>query len=218
MSSDVTRVEAEGGKRHVAELPGHCRPDLVTELRRVARAVDTARHGNHDRRARGARSLATSCARYFVSSYTERKPEEIADVRLVDDRAVGVPEDVDGRDVDDPRHGGVNGGVDHALGAGDVRIAHSRGLDGSDSHLVHGGCVDDEIASVERPGRNLAEIADHQLAAQLGQRAGPSGRGTSATTSLPRSRKSSARRPPRIPSHRNEDPHPMQPTRAPVLS
>ena len=148
-----------------------------------------------------ARSVASSCARYFVSSYVERKPDERSRiVRLVDDRAVGVPEDVHGRDVEDPRHGGADGGVDQTLGAGDVRLAHRRRLGRRDSNLVHGGCVDDEIASgpsdsVGIPPRSPTTSSQPRSASASAR---PGDR-TSATTSSPRWRKRPARRPPRNP-------------------
>ena len=61
---------------------------------------------------------------------------EVAAVRLVGDPAVRVAEDVDGRDVDDPRDAGRDRRIEDALRGADVGLVHRRPLGGRDADPV----------------------------------------------------------------------------------
>ena len=174
--------------------PGHRRGRTRARRRRARRTAacrrTPGRAGRRSRCGRPARRPATgmtmttgapsairrstsTCARHFVSSYQLRKPVgRVAPIRLVDDRAAGVAEDVDRRDVDDPRASGRHRGIEDRARRPDVRVLHRRPLGRGDPDPVRARAVDQRVRAVEAPAiaagsrRSLGDELDAQVASR----------------------------------------------------
>ena len=119
----------------------------------VARAVDLARQDGDDRRA-GARALQDDLVRPELRLVVPAH-EAVADVpavRLVDDLALRVAEDPDGRDVDDPGRLRGLGGVEEARRRPDVRVPHRAALLARDADPIAARRVDRRVDVAHRLG------------------------------------------------------------------
>src|SRR5438477_9519213 len=71
------------------------------------------------------------------------------DVGLIDDLAVRVAEDGDGRDVHDTPYPELAAEIQHALGPAHIRLEHRAAAFTPDADLVHRGAVDDRGDAAE---------------------------------------------------------------------
>ncbi len=150
--------------------------ELGAERRVVARAVDLAGHRHDDRRAGGDPLLGDEMGPVLrlVVPAQEAGPG-VAPVGLVDEPPARVAEDVDRRDVDDPRRAGGDRGVEDAGRRADVGVLHGRPLARSDADPVRAGAVD-------QPHRNRRPVSEARppttgrsgrAAAEIAERPGP---------------------------------------------
>ena len=157
------------------------------------------------------RCSATSCAPVLRLVVPAEEPSrEVAAVRLVDDAAVRVAEHVDRRDVDDPRHAGRLGGVEHPRRRADVRVPHRAALAPWDADPVAAGGVDQRVGAAQacRSGAPTSdEVVRDELRAEVAARndAPGAGRGRARRPSSPRSRRPLDDRPPDEPGAAGDD-------------
>lgn len=164
-------TDAELGEGHQRHLPGEELVQQLPDRRGVAGTVDAARLDD-----RAGQAFADQPLRHLVGlplGFLVGGGEVLGRVLvgLVDDAAVGVAEDADGGDVDDLRDPRLQRRAEDPFGAADVGLAHRRALGGGNSDLVDGGRVDDGVATLDAAADRpfVAEVADDQLAPQLGQ-------------------------------------------------
>jgi hypothetical protein len=174
-------VHMHGGEpdltqRHVPQLSSLGEAQLLAELRLVARPVHRPRLSDDNRRPAFNpfdRHLVSGVLRLVV--HRDEAVIERPLVGLVDDAALGVPEDVDGRDVDDSPHPGRSGSVEHTLRPADVHVPHPQCLGRRDPDPVLRGQVNRRVAALETSTDRLfvRKVALDELAAELPERSGP---------------------------------------------
>ena len=157
----------------------------------IAGTVDLAGHDDDDRSPTGDPLLGDEmCPVLGLVVPAQEARTGIAPVRLVDDVAVGIPEDIDRRHVQGPSNrDGFGCGKDASRGA-DGGIADRRTLTGGHPDPIHARSVDDGVG----PGHRAAQLAS--TTGRCGRSRQPrsrrararSGSRTAAMTSSPRAR------------------------------
>ena len=167
----VRHQVARVGQHLQLQLPGGRLVDDRAQLGVVAGAVDATGLDHHDRRP--ARDpLVGDLVRQHLGLLVERREAAVgAYVLLGHDRALGIAEGDHRRHVDDARHVGLDGRVQHPRGAAHVGVEHALALGGGDPDLVDGGAVDHRVGALNatRDRVQRAQVALDQLDAGGGQ-------------------------------------------------
>ena len=173
---DVDGRDPDVRQGHVAKAAVVGATDLLPGPRVVARTVRDAGHDDDDRGARidalADRAMGEVLRLVVV---VQEALGQVAPVALVDDPALRVPGDVDGRDVDEPLQAGGGDRVEDPVGHPDVGIEHGRAHRGRDADAVHPRDVDGGVGAAHRidDRRGPRQVARPHLDPEVRQRRSP---------------------------------------------
>jgi hypothetical protein len=163
---DMHHVQAELRERLRRHLAGAGLLDHLPEERVVAGPIHAPGLHDDDRSAPRGALLGELMREVLGLVVVGHEPVRFVALEgLVDRPPVRVPERVHSRDVDEPFHAGILGGIEHAFRTADVRVVHRLALRRRHPDAVVGGDVEGRLAALHAStnGVSVAEVALNDL-------------------------------------------------------